>query len=683
MGERHTREGMITSVVPYLKGHVVRIRMDTYLYFPEDFSRKVWISTEEKSGTLHRFFRENPYELFGYSIRVKGEYHPHYGSEFRRLVYVNEVLSFSHWRAKLSEKPGTGKRLLEIMKNLNTRSRVTEGQIKKILRSPFLPVRGGFLKDFHMCYTVYKLLEGSPEVRISRNLVSFEVLGAYFTHVFRESFMNGKRGLFYTEKDGYGLLFEYAFLQAVKNLPFIFSEEVLSEEIMELLRCAREKGILSCSEDELVRRIYPYLTQWFAVRKISMESGKKYVLYPHSYRRSRESSLTRIREALVLLKGSKIRWKDTDDRESLAEKVARFIAEVRPQVFVITGSAGTGKSTFVVYLVSKFHKLGISVSVTGTTGKSVRRLNELLIKAGINPGAKTLARELGQRYDGTYRVDRIMSEVLIVDEASMLDIHRLSRINRVMSENQTLILVGDPGQLEPIGTENIFLTVVRLLRDTSLLLELEKNYRFSSEREVFVIAVQNVRRIPEVILSLLRKNGILKDFRKWRVATYGHRQKYTGTEYLNTFIRKFITKEGPFFEGEVALVVDNLVDSETKTLKLANKEEVRIISLEGGEACVMTPTGVARVPLDRLSYAYSVEYRTVQGEEYDCFIFIALKNIDRNIMYTMLTRGRKKVYMLTTTSSLNHIISNFRKELRQVKARIYREKGRKWERVTL
>ena len=685
MGERYTREGIITSVVPYLKGHVVRIRMDTYLYFPEDFSKTVWISTEEKSGTLYRFFRENPYELFGYSIRVKGEYRPHYGSEFKRLVYVNEVLSFSHWKTRLSEKPGTEKRLLEIMKNLNTRSKVTEGQMRKILKSPFLPVRTGFLKDFHMCYTVYKLLEGSPEVRISRNLVSFEVLGVYFVHVFRESFMNGKRGLFYTEKDGYGLFFDYAFFQAVKNLPFIFSEEVLSDEIKELLQHAREKGILACREDELVGKIRSYLSPWFVIRKVRDNTGEKHVLYPHFYRRLRESALARIKGAPASLKGSGIRWKDADDREGLAGKVVRFIAGEKPPVFVITGSAGTGKSTFIARLVSEFHDLGISVSVTGTTGKSVRRLNELLIKAGISPLARTLARELGQRYDGTYRVERITSEVLIVDEASMLDMHRLSRINRIMSENQTLILVGDPEQLEPIGTENVFLTVVRFLRNTPLLLELERNYRFSSERKVFVIAVQNVRRIPEIILSLLRKNGILMDFQKWKVATYGHRQKYTGTQYLNTYIRKFITGDSrPFFEGEIALVVDNTIDSKTKSLKLANKEEVRVISLEGEEACVMTPTGIVRVPLDRLSYAYSVEYRTVQGEEYDFFMFIALKNkIDRNIMYTMLTRGKEKVYMLTTASSLGYIVSSFKKELKQVKAQIYREQKKGWKKVML
>jgi len=688
MGGRCIREGMITSVVPYLSGHVVRVRMDTYLYFPKDFSRTVWVSTEGKSGTLHGFFRENPYELFGYSIRVRGEYRPHYGSEFRRLVYVKEVLSFSHWKTRLSEKPGTRKRLLEIMKNLNTRSKVTEGQIRKILKSPFLPVGTGFLKDFHMCYTVYKLLEGSPEVRISRNLVSFEVLGVYFVHVFRESFMNGKKGLFYTEKDGYGLLFDHAFFQAVKNLPFIFSEEVLSDEIMELLQHAREKGVLACREDELMGKICSYLSPWFVIRKVRDDAGEKYVLYPHFYRRSRESSLARVRGALASLRaypGGDIRWRDVDDREGLAERVARFIAETRPPIFVITGSAGTGKSTFITQVVSKLHDLGISVSITGTTGKSVRRLNELLIRRGINPEARTLARELGQRYDGTYRVERITSEVLIVDEASMLDIPRLSRINRVMDENQTLVLVGDPGQLEPIGTENIFLTVVRLLRDTPLLLELEKNYRFSSEREVFVIAVQNVRRIPEIILSLLRKNGILRDFQKWKVATYGHRQKYTGTQYLNAYIRRFITRDNrPFFEGEIALVVDNTIDSKTKSLKLANKEEVRVISLEGEEACVMTPTGIARVPLDRLSHAYSVEYRTVQGEEYDFFIFIALKDkVDGNVIHTMLTRGKKKVYMVTTTGSLNYIVSSFKGELKQAGAQVYREQGKGWKRVML
>jgi len=52
-------------------------------------------------------------------------------------------------------------------------------------------------------------------------------------------------------------------------------------------------------------------------------------------------------------------------------------------------------------------------------------------------------------------------------------------------------------------------------------------------------------------------------------------------------------------------------------------------------------------------------------------------------MYTMLTRGKEKVYMLTTASSLGYIVSSFKKELKQVKAQIYREQKKGWKKVML
>lgn len=688
-----TREGVITSVRPYLSGHVVRVKVDTYLYFPESLSKLLWVDTGARRGTLYSFFKNGIYDLLGETIKVSGTYHTHYGSEYKRLLYVSEVLSLYQTKSFFATKPHTKDRLFEIVRKLNPRVKITECMAKKILQSPFLPVRCSILKDFHMRYTVYKLLEIDALIRVSDYMISFEVLGNYFVHLFQESIANSKTGLIYTDDIGYGISFDYAFQRAMNDLPFIFYEEVFDDKMKEILEYARKKEFTSDKSEEVLRKLYYYLTPWFLVKKVLLPDGKhEYVLYPHSYRKVRKCALKRVEQALSLLNEQKrlqsVRWKDDTNRKRLAKEVARFLVELRPPIFIITGEAGTGKSTFVVELVSQLSYIGASVSVTGITGKSVKRLNEIFVKKGYKPIAKTLARELGQRYDGTYTVDAISSEILVVDEASMVDLPRLSRINKVLSnDDQILVLVGDPRQLEPVGGENAFLSIVRLLRNTPFLLELEHNYRFVLDRDVCVVAVKRLEEIPSLVVALLNKNGVLRDTEKWKVATYTHRQEYVGTQYLNNYIRKHITLSNePFFYGEPALVVDNEVDPATRDLKLANKEEVRVVSVNGDEAYVMSSIGIVKVPLDKLSYSYVVEYRTVQGEEYDVFIFIAVKNkINKNIFYTMLTRGKKKVYMITTKSSLNDIMTHFSNELRACKAQVYKEgnSSKEWIKVSL
>jgi len=686
-----TREGVVTSIRPYLNGHVVRIKMDTYLYFSEKFSKTLWINVGAKEGTLYNFLREGVYDLLGQTIRASGEYHVYYGSEYKRLLYVDKVISLYQTRSLFTTEPHTKDRLFEVVRRLNPRVKVTKSMVRKILQSPFLPIKCHILKDFHMCYTIYKLLEMDALVRVSDNMISLEVLGNYFVHLFQESMANNKEGLVYTDGVGYGINFSYAFQRAVRDLPFIFYEEVLDSKVREILEYARSKEFTVDRNEEVLRKLYHYLTPWFLVKKELLPDGKhEYVLYPHYYRKVRGCALRRVEQTLSFLNEHKhlqsIRWEDSMDREKLAKGVAHFLIESRPPIFIITGDAGTGKSTFIVKLVHYLSNAGVNVSVTGITGKSVRRLNELFVNQGGKPIAKTLARELGQKYNGTYNVDTISSEVLVIDEASMIDLHRLSRINKVFSnDGQVLILAGDPKQLEPIGGENIFLNVVNLLRDTPFLLELRRNYRFTLDREVYVIAVERLEKIPSLVVALLSKNRILKDTGKWKVATYTHRQNYIGTQYLNSYIRRHITSSSePFFYGEPALVVDNETDPLTKHLKLANKEEVKVISVKGDEAYVMSSTGIAKIPTSKLNYSYVVEYRTVQGEEYDIFVFIAVKSkINRNVFYTMLTRGKRKVYMITTKNSLNDILLHFGKDLKSFRAQVYKEGNskKKWIKV--
>ena len=150
------------------------------------------------------------------------------------------------------------------------------------------------------------------------------------------------------------------------------------------------------------------------------------------------------------------------------QKLAALLALTR-HLCIITGGPGTGKTSTVVKILKLLLKTepGLRVHLAAPTGKAAMRLSQSIASYddSIKPEVKTLHRLLGMRRDGrTFRHGPgflIPTDLMIVDEASMIDLPMMHRLLRALPETARLILLGDPNQLPSIDTGNVLADVCR------------------------------------------------------------------------------------------------------------------------------------------------------------------------------------------------------------------------------
>ncbi|MFT7219681.1 MAG: exodeoxyribonuclease V alpha subunit [Candidatus Azotimanducaceae bacterium] len=209
------------------------------------------------------------------------------------------------------------------------------------------------------------------------------------------------------------------------------------------------------------------------------------------------------------------------------QKLAALIALTR-SLTIITGGPGTGKTSTVVNLLHILLEQNpeVIIRLAAPTGKAAMRLGEGL--SGLNhpaaadiPEVRTLHRLLGVRGDGrTFRHgpdNPFSADVLIVDEASMIDLPMMHRLLNAMPKETRLILLGDPHQLPSVDTGNVLADLcpedigysrefARFARPiigaiptsgtinklSDAICRLDRNYRFASDSGVAALA-ENIR----------------------------------------------------------------------------------------------------------------------------------------------------------------------------------------------
>ena len=175
------------------------------------------------------------------------------------------------------------------------------------------------------------------------------------------------------------------------------------------------------------------------------------------------------------------------------------------QFIIVTGGPGTGKTYTLERIMKVYHQWfpDLRIQLAAPTGKAAKRMNES-IDTGLLElygEAMTIHRMLGARHDGSFSKgvkNRLNSDIIIIDEASMIDIDLFIQIIRACKEGSQLILVGDRFQLDSVEAGNILGDLCahkpNVDRTSYGVFELETNYRQKSSSS-----------IPD--LSLAIKNG--------------------------------------------------------------------------------------------------------------------------------------------------------------------------------
>ncbi len=368
------------------------------------------------------------------------------------------------------------------------------------------------------------------------------------------------------------------------------------------------------------------------------------------------------------------------------------------KVSVLTGGPGTGKSTIVGSLIALLAARRGSVLLAAPTGRAAKRLRETTgVEARTihrlleyNPGAtRTFVRDRDNPLD---------ADLIIVDEASMIDILLMNHLLRAVEAGSHLLLVGDVDQLPSVGPGNVLRDLIA--SETIAVTRLTTIFRQAAGSAI----VANAHRINRGELPLVSREihdfylfkqadpalaaDLVLDLVAKRIpARFGlsaqeevqvlspmHRGA-AGVAELNRRLQERLNPPSPakpevahgartFRLGDRVMQLHNNYDK-----KVFNGDLGRVVAVDLEERSLTVDFDGERVPyeflqLDELMHAYAASVHKAQGSEFPAVVMPLLSQhymlLQRNLLYTGVTRARRLVVLVGSTKAVAMAVHNDR-----------------------
>ena len=376
--------------------------------------------------------------------------------------------------------------------------------------------------------------------------------------------------------------------------------------------------------------------------------------------------------------------------EVQVEAIRQAIAS---KVMVLTGGPGTGKTTTTKAIIAALQSAGMRILLAAPTGRAAKRMSEA---TGME--AKTIHRLLEYNpQDGYKRNDEnpLEGDALIVDECSMIDIFLMNNLTKALPTTMRLVLVGDIDQLPSVGAGNVLrdiidsgvIPVVRLTRifrqaqSSRIVMNAHAINRGcfpdisnGQHTDFFFMKQEEPEKVAETIVSLVR-DRLPKAYRQpaanIQVLTPMQRG-VVGAANLNMALQQALNhntaalvrggytyKEGDrvmqlrnnydkdVYNGDLGYV--HSVDMEERTLTV--DFDGKLVEYEVSE-------------LDELTLAYATTIHKSQGSEYPIVVMPVLMThyvmLQRNLIYTGITRAKKICVLVGQTKALAYAIHNMK-----------------------
>ena len=415
--------------------------------------------------------------------------------------------------------------------------------------------------------------------------------------------------------------------------------------------------------------------------------------------------------------------KETGTRLDEMQKQA-VAAAASHGLFILTGGPGTGKTTTINAIIRYFEEEGAELRLAAPTGRAAKRMTEAtgyeaqtihrLLELNGMPEEEQEGRAV--HFDRNSE-NPLEADVIIIDEMSMVDIALMHSLLLAVTAGTRLILVGDENQLPSVGPGNVLRDIIR--SGCFPVVELKKIFRQASESDIVVnahkinrgeqVTINNKSRdffflkrydadiIIRVVIALIQeKLPRYVDAKPYEIQVLTPMRKgLLGVERLNQILQRYLNppdekkKEKEigqrlFREGDKVMQVKNNYQLEWEILGRYKIPVDKGVGVFNGDTGIMTEINefaeTATVEfedgrqaeysfkqLEELELAYAVTIHKSQGSEYPAVILPILSGprmlMNRNLLYTAVTRARKCVTVVGSETTFAEMIRNEKQQI--------------------
>ena len=382
--------------------------------------------------------------------------------------------------------------------------------------------------------------------------------------------------------------------------------------------------------------------------------------------------------------------------ELAEEQVEAARASLSDKVLVVTGGPGTGKTTVINAIIKLFEQKKAKILLAAPTGRAAKRMAETTERE-----AKTIHRllEYSPREDGFARNENnpLACGLLVVDEASMLDTMLMYHLMKAVPLGSTLVFVGDVNQLPSVGPGNVLKDVIA--SESVSVVRLTEVFRQAAESEIIVnahrinqgevpplkstreglsdfyfIRQEDPERAADMIVDLVR-NHIPRRFGfdpvdDIQVLTPMHKGA-AGVAVLNQRLQEALLRGG----GDALQRGERRFRLDDKVMQVRNNYDKDVFNGDIGRVCCLDSAEreltvrfedrnvlYSWEELDEITPAYAISVHKSQGSEYPAVVMPVLTQhymlLQRNLIYTGITRGKKLVVLVGSPKAMNIAVNN-------------------------